>query len=266
MSVKLPSFLTNYYIEKALQNHYNDKSIQVQGFDYKAAVAAGNNYGSLMLRSNVKYLQNGKKLEKSIIIKTVITDPEMVKMFEDTGVNIFQNELIMYDRILPKFHKLLESVGDTDQLFAPAIFIDYDTNTLIFHDLIKSGFKVANRLTGVDDTHVEVLTRKIAKFHACSIVLLQNGSEDFKEFQESPFKDDNVSDAFLKGMYGAFLSQFRTWKGFEMYITKLENVQKRLLKQTLEMYGPSKFPLKVLAHGDLWVINNSLTLIIRGEL
>lgn len=252
MATKLPDFLNKAYLEKVLQKHENE-SIRVQDFDCKPAVAAGNNYASLLLRVNVKYIKNAEDLEKSLIIKTVVADAEMAKMVIENG--IYQKELVMYDRILPKFQNLLTSHGDTEQLFSPAVFVDHERCTLIFDDLKQSGYTLANRLTGVDEKHVDLLIRKIAKFHACSMVLSYTGSENFKEFQESPFKDDDLSGTFMGSMYGAFLSQIRTWTGYEKYLVKLEKLQARLIKQTLEVFSESKFPIKVLSHGDLWTNN-----------
>lgn len=253
METKLPEFLNKIYLETILRNHENDPSIRVQYFECHPAVAAGNNYASLLLRTNIQYNKNGNNLEKSLIIKTVVASPEMAQMVIENG--IYQKEMVMYDRILPKFQKLLISVGDTETLFSPAIFVDIENCTLIFDDLKQIGYTLANRITGVDDKHVDLLIRKIAKFHACSMVLAQTGSEDFKEFLESPFKDDGLTETFMFGMYEAFLSEIRNWKGFDTYVEKLEKLQGRLLKQTIEMFSESKFPIKVLAHGDLWVNN-----------
>lgn len=253
MAIKIPDFLNKAYFERILQNHENDPSIRVQDVDYKPAVAAGNNYASLLLRTKVKYTKNDVSHEKSLIIKTVVPDVEMAKKMIENG--IYTKELVMYHRILPKYQKLLTSVGDTEQLFSPALFVDTEQCTLIFDDLKEAGYTLANRLTGVDEKHVDLLIRKIAKFHACSMVLAQTGSEDFKEFKESPFKDDGLTGAFMYGMYDAFLSQIRTWTGYDKYVVKLEKLRDRLIKQTLETFSDSKFPIKVLAHGDLWVNN-----------
>lgn len=240
-------------MEKILQKYEKNNSIHVERFTHAPAVAAGNNYASMLLRSNVKYKKDGKACEKSLIIKTAVSDPEMAKSIAEYG--IYQREVLMYDRILPQFHRLLESYGDHEKLFPEAIYADTKNSTLIFEDLKEKGFSLADRLNGVDQNHVDLVIRKIAKFHACSMVLVENGIENFNEFRKPPFTDDGSSKKYFDGMSKAFLEQIQTWPGYEMYVKKFENVQKWLPKETISLYGDTKYPISVLAHGDLWVNN-----------
>lgn len=253
MATNLPSFLTTEYLKDVLQKHENSSNINIERFDCAPAVAAGNNYASMLLRAKVHYTKDGTNVEKSLIIKTATSDPEMAKNIKQYG--IYQREILMYDQILPQFHKLLESIGDSEQLFSPAICVDAKTSTIIFEDLKTLGFTLADRLTGVDEQHMDLVLRKIAKYHACSMVLYETGSEDFHQFCEPPFTDDETSQLYFNGMCKAFLDQIRTWSGYEEYVKKLEKVQTWLPKELIKVYCETKHPIRVLAHGDLWVNN-----------
>lgn len=253
MAIKLPEFLTKEYLINVLQKYEKTDDIKVKEFNCTPAVAAGNNYASMLLRASVQYTKNDQNVEKSLIIKTTPSDPELAKSVEQYGV--YKREILMYDRILPQYHKLLESVGDNEKLFSPAIYVDSKNSTIIFEDLKKLGFTIANRLTGVDQKHVELLTRKIAKFHACSMVLLATGTEDFRQFCEPPVTYNETSQQYVDGMLNAFMDQIRTWPGYEKYVEKLEKVRTWLPKEWINAYGETKYPIQVLTHGDLWCNN-----------
>lgn len=44
--------------------------------------------------------------------------------------------------------------------------------TIVFDDLTQYGYKLASRQKGLDEEHCVVILRKLAKFHAASMVLL----------------------------------------------------------------------------------------------
>ncbi|XP_063696922.1 uncharacterized protein LOC134827942 isoform X2 [Culicoides brevitarsis] len=251
MSLKLPKFLNKSYLERILQQNEGDSSISVENFECKPAVAAGNNYASQLLRTTVKYKKDGKCCEKSLIIKTVNANEEITKILTKSG--FFEKEIIMYDRILPKFQKLLESIGDMDKIYSPAVFVDHENSTIIFNDLKQEGYELADRLNGLDEDHIRLLMRKIAKFHACSMILMENGEEDFSDFQEKP--TSSASASFDKAMLGACLEQMKTWQGYEKYVTKMEKLREKFTMQTRETLKKSNILPNVLNHGDLWVNN-----------
>ncbi|XP_063707216.1 uncharacterized protein LOC134836024 [Culicoides brevitarsis] len=251
---KVPDFLTNEYLEKALRKYEKCDNLKVLEFKCKPAVAAGNNYASLLLRASVKLSKNNnEEVEKSIIIKTVVPDPEIAKSIEDFG--IYKREILMYDQILPKYHALLESMGDDEKLYSPAIAVDPENSTLIFEDLKKRGFSLASRLKGVDETHLNLVTRKIAKFHACSMVLHERDESSFNQFRDPPFVANAEAISYFDGMSEALLEQMRTWQGYEYYVKKFEKLKKWLPSEVMNVYSESKIPISVLTHGDLWVNN-----------
>lgn len=251
--VQLPIFLDDKYLENVLQKYEKDKSVKILNVQAEPAVAAGNNYASLIVRAYVKYIKNGTTIGKSLIIKTVLSDPEMAQLVKDTG--IYDKEAIMYHRILPKYHKLLESVGDTEKLFSPAISVDIDHSTIIFEDLKPKGFCLGNRLKGLDQKHVDLVIKKIAKFHACSMVLKERNEEDFSEFKEGMIRDDATTRTYFTTMMKTFTEEIKSLDDLDKYSAKLSIIADLIVEQGKEMFEESKFPIKVLIHGDLWVNN-----------
>lgn len=45
--------------------------------------------------------------------------------------------------------------------------------TIVFDDLTQYGYKLANRQKGLNEEHCLIILKKLAKFHAASMVLLE---------------------------------------------------------------------------------------------
>lgn len=254
--LKIPDFLDVKYLGKVLQTVKNDPTIDVLNFTIEPAVSSGNNYASLLLRSHIKYTKNYSRSNifvKRVIIKTVLADSEAAKIISD--VSLYDKEIVMYDRILPKFQELMRSVGDEDQIFSPALYIDHRNKALIFNDLKVEGYVTGDRIMGLDQDHVNLVIAKIAKFHACSMVLAEQTDEKYEEFIEPCICDDYIGNKFFKRMFVTCVDEVRTWPGYEKYANKLDNIKDLLLKQGEELFTGSKYPIKTLLHGDLWTSN-----------
>lgn len=254
--LKIPEFLDVIYLRKILQQVHRDLTIDVLNFTIEPAVASGNNYASLLLRSHIKYTKNNKRnniFVKRVIIKTVLADTGAAKVISD--VKLYEKELVMYDRILPKFQKIMLSVGDNDQLYVPPLYIDYKNKVLIFNDLKVAGFATCDRIMGLDWDHVNLVIAKIAKFHACSMVLAEQSDETFREFREPCIADNFIGNQFFKRMFVTCVEEVRGWTGYEKYAIKLEKIKDLMLLQGEQCYKKSRYPIKVLLHGDLWTSN-----------
>lgn len=45
--------------------------------------------------------------------------------------------------------------------------------TIVFDDLNQYGYKLANRQNGLNEEHCVVILKKLAKFHAASMILIE---------------------------------------------------------------------------------------------
>lgn len=250
----IPSWITNTYLEKILQKCENDPNLKVKGFEAAPATAKGNHYASVMLRVKVLYKQHEKDLSKSLIIKTIHSDASSAKILEEHGTH--HKEMTIYDRIIPQFQGMLKSIGDHDQLCPKTYAIDQTNQALIFEDLKASGYDLACRKTGVDWDHVELYLRKIAKFHACSKILVQNTGETYPEFQKGLFnKDVPAFNPFFKLNVEALAREVEQWKGYEKYAQKLLKLSDLICDQGIQLFLRDDKQFNVLIHGDSWISN-----------
>lgn len=250
----LPPWLTNEYLEKILQEYENNQTIKVFGFDAGPATAKGNHYASVMFRVNIQYKQNDKKFTKSLIIKTIHQEESSAKLLEEFGTHF--KEMTIYGRIIPEFESLLQSVGDTDKLCPYTYAIDHKNQALVFQDLKATGYDLVNRKIGVDWSHLKLYLRKIAKFHACSKVLVQNTGETFPEFQKGLMnKDVPAFNPFFKLNIEALAREVEQWKSYEKYAKKLYKLVDLIIQQGTELFLRDEKQFNVLIHGDSWVNN-----------
>uniref|UniRef100_A0A336MA18 CSON013155 protein n=1 Tax=Culicoides sonorensis TaxID=179676 RepID=A0A336MA18_CULSO len=246
--------LTNEYLEKVLREYYEDQTIIVHKFDATlAAMENGANYVGLVLRLKIHFKHGSNTFAKSLIIKSTLPDPKMKEIVKN--YKLFDKEMMMFESILPKYNKIL---GKNEPLLcAESIKMDWENMTLIFEDLQESGFVVADRTKGVDMAHVNILMKHLAKYHACSMVLAEKeGVDDFKEFHTHMISE-NSPEALkhFNNMFKELSNAVKSWRGYEKYGEKLENLQSKFLQQTIDVYKKCKSKTKVVIHGDLWTSN-----------
>lgn len=177
---KIPEWLTKTYLQEILRGKYS-ADLEVKSFTAEPPVAAGNNYASLILRVKAQCLIGKLEKEESLIVKTVHFNEESAKKMEEYDVHA--KEMKMYSSILPRVHKVLETIGDTEKISPLALYVDDEHQTMIFEDMKCQNYILADRMVGLDLNHMRIITRKHAKLHACSMILAEQG-EKFENFQK----------------------------------------------------------------------------------
>lgn len=248
-----PSWLTKQYLTCALALN-SSEPINVRSFSVKRAVPPGNNFISLILRVVVNYEKGKRSCTKSLIVKIVDPDPVNAQRMDEHG--FYKREIIMFGRILPKMDKIFKRIDDNDQLAPKTLAVDSKTQTLVFEDLKERGFKTGNCKIGLDQSHVDIILRKVAKFHACSMVLQEQGEESYNEFNKGIMAEDKSGPTlFFSKTLEQLIEEIGAWEGYEYYRNKLELLKDVLVEQGIQIYKISPGDVCVLNHGDLWTTN-----------
>lgn len=248
----LPNWLTLEYLERILCK--NSKQVKVTSFTVKRAVPPGNNFISVLLRVTVTYTEGTKDSKRNLIIKLVDSDPVNAKRMEEHG--FYKREIIMFGRILPKITQLLEQVGDFEKIVPELLAVDYTTQTLVFEDLTEKHFQTGNCKTGIDQSHIDIIIRKIAKFHACSLLLKSQESETFEEFNKGLIAEDRSGPTkFFELTLTDLIEEIGSWEGYDLYKNKFQKLKEIFVEQGVEVYKQEDGEFCVLNHGDLWTNN-----------
>ncbi|KAH8358022.1 hypothetical protein KR200_010706 [Drosophila serrata] len=141
------------------------------------------------------------------------------------------------------------------------------------------GFKNANRLEGLDQTHTERVLLKLAQWHAASAARVATKGPYPQDLIIGFFKDDNrqMMTEMTKSLGEKFLKCCATYEGNEAYIEKVvskkyfnrsdfvvsnlnffylqKELQPVILDKMFEMAKVDPTEFNVLNHGDSWANN-----------
>ncbi|XP_011501669.1 PREDICTED: uncharacterized protein LOC105365253 [Ceratosolen solmsi marchali] len=243
-------------IQKVMQESENDYSIEVNDIVFIFATNKGDNYASEMFRASIEYTRsNGiKKEKKSLIIKA---EPLSEGLQKDliTKSELFTTEMNMIMNTLVKMNELVKP----EACFSGrGLYTQIKPSLLIMEDLAPLGFRMADRLNGLDDDHSLLAIRSLARFHASSVALCE--------------KDPSVKQCYTHGMFSA--NQPKEMQMF--FIEGVKNLSKEMVNwpeldpkipQKLEKIADTVFEkaskanifrdneFNVINHGDYWINN-----------
>ncbi|EDW13802.1 uncharacterized protein LOC6572192 [Drosophila mojavensis] len=259
--LEAPSWLDSQYFRDVLSAHENDEQVEIIDVKISPATGKGDHYASVMFRAGVEYKRaQGEKSFKSLIIKTM---PEQDGHKKDLlgESHIFETEINMYSKILPKFEQILREVGDETKLYAPCVYHSMKPRqVMIFEDLLVQGYTV---LRDREPTFEEVRSAycKLGKWHAVSYKLNKEQPEFLKELKYSLFELPKIDGDkfFLSGM-GIFIEMLEAVPDLTAYKPYFEKILPNYMKRCRETFmghreNPQENAYYVLCHGDFHVKN-----------
>ena len=258
-SWQAPVWLTESYLEDVLKIYLNDDKVKIQNVDIKPATANGDNYASVMSRIKVKFFGSKqiKKMEEvTFIMKySYESDPFVAKIM--SGYDVYNTEMKMYEKILPQLADILQQVGDTENLFAKTLKVDFDKSAIIFEDLAVRNYVLANRLEGLDNVHARMVMKKLAKFHAAAAVLNRKLNGELEKFDHGIFNRHTRAFGVVFEYLMEICAKFAL-KSKELgiyYHDKLMKLKPYLVDYGTRAYNSNPKHFYTLCHGDLWVNN-----------
>ncbi|KAL5291260.1 hypothetical protein ACFFRR_010582 [Megaselia abdita] len=260
-----PEWMNKEFFEKILRETDNDDSIKVQEVQMKPGSAKGDHYGSIMFRAIINYeCKNSKNQEKSLIVKTMpFVDGPKKEMLQ--GMNIFDIEIKMYNEIIPKFQKILKDSGDNTELGGKCLYAATEPQEiLIFEDLTKKNYKTVTNWGGSWEVGKKAV-EKLAKWHAMSFKMVNDGDDSLQKFNKNGFTDDKIKEVpmFVNG-FSDFVKMLKTKPEFEKYAPKFEKLSTEdPISKTQVLFNAfingDKANLFVLNHGDFHIKNLMFT-------
>ncbi|XP_036675147.3 uncharacterized protein [Drosophila suzukii] len=254
----LPEWLTEEYIQKALQRFHKDNQLRVQKVWAKPATEKGENFVGVMTRIYVDFVQgDGAELKKSYILKQAVpSDAPQANIFAE--YDVYNRELEMYDIVLPKMAKILQEAGFNENLMAEAIVVDRERTIMILEDLAPLRYTNADRVKQLDMVHTKLVLDMLAKFHAAAIVLNQREPHLLSRNYASHFFSrgkKGYGEVFV-GLFRAFIRYVKTKPSLKnRYADKLEHILTNLMDYAARSVDVGEKDLQTLVHGDCWTTN-----------
>uniref|UniRef100_A0A7G3AJI2 Putative ecdysteroid kinase n=2 Tax=Lutzomyia longipalpis TaxID=7200 RepID=A0A7G3AJI2_LUTLO len=252
-----PSFLNHDFFVMVLSKAENDKDLTITELEMKPGTKPGDHFASIMFKAIVSYKTRGTEvLGRSLVVKTVPIEEGLKKDFL-TEMPIFTRETDMYTKVLPEMKRIMESIGDDEELAPRLIYHSSDPVVLIFEDISKFGYEMQYDFYNFENTMK--IVKKLAKYHALSFFMNDNkyGNKiDFTEYKHV-MKDEMIEQ--MKVFFDGFRylkDDIKTWPGYEEIGEKIGALEKTFTKNLFKVYEPNPEPgFNVLCHGDFHIRN-----------
>ncbi|XP_055377019.1 uncharacterized protein LOC129609147 [Condylostylus longicornis] len=253
-----PAWINDEFFETVLKTAKQGDIQKIVKYNIGPASLRGDHFASIMFRGVVQYLdKSNAKQEISLIIKTM---PEVEGNKKEllTETSIFEVEIQMFRDIIPKFEKMLKSVGDNTKLAAEMLYYTLSPRkVIVIQDLSKMGYSsVGQRMCTMEEARMAL--EKLAKWHACSYVLNKETNGSLQKFVNGVFNlptlESNV--CFTKGTER--LAQLaRETPKLQKYADKLDQIKDLVLPKIRDVYEvcKKKTRVNVLGHGDFHAKN-----------
>lgn len=237
----------------------------------KPGSGKGDHYASVMFRAIINYkTKTSKNLEVSLIIKTMpfVDGPKKELL---GGFNIFEVETRMYKEVIPKFEKALRNAGDLTQLGGKCVYAAKDPqDVIIFEDLTKQDYRAAKNWGGSWEVGKKAI-EKLAKWHAVSFKMVNEGDKSLQTFLNNAFTNDKLGEfPMFKTGFSDFVKILKKEPELQQFAQKFELLlSDNPLSKTQNLFkafsNGIEANLFVLNHGDFHIKNLMFTEKDDGE-
>ncbi|XP_063241157.1 uncharacterized protein LOC134541572 [Bacillus rossius redtenbacheri] len=243
----LPEWLTENYIANLLCKEQR-RHVPTKILDVSCASEPGDNYLGSVYRIKVECCS----LEKDLIVKIMPNERDGCKFISSFGV--FQRELDMYHKVLPKLYSVMKDKSGHIEYFSPYCYPTTRTDAIILEDLKPLGYHMADRKKQLDMDHALLVLSTLAKLHAFSYIM---GPESIKHYHDVFFSKEirHLSGGFLTSIVKSLCRTVSTWKGFEDCASNLWCFSESAIEHINDDVAPREDSFCVLNHGYCWTTN-----------
>ncbi|XP_034655187.1 uncharacterized protein LOC117892963 [Drosophila subobscura] len=245
------------YFEKALVKAHQSPNLRVESFHIEVLSQNGENFCSVIYRVVVGFRKTADA--------TLKTGRYIIKDLLPVVAELGTNEKTMFEELLPEMDDILgrapPSLGE-HKLSADCLLADATNGKEVYvlEDLGALGYASMDRFRGLGLEDAQICLRKMAQFHAASMVLCQQQPELVAKLSPSHYAD-GVSDPFAQVIVVG-----GTEYAAEVFAQELPQIAKKMKAQIPEEYSkriravvdPKNSAFNVIVHGDLWVNNMML--------
>nr|XP_036219450.1 uncharacterized protein LOC106618104 [Bactrocera oleae] len=254
--LEAPVWLNDEFFTKVLLSFETDaKKLQLLKTELSPATLKGDHYASVMFRAIVEYECDGRHKTKKMIMKTMPSaDGHKKDMFEES--TIFETEIDMYTRVIPRFEQILRDIGDDTILKAPILFHELNPRkVIIFEDIVPLGYEVL-RERFVNSEEIKQAYLKLAKWHAISYKINIEEPEYFENYRQGLLSMPKIEEnEFMSQGISLLIQQLETMPAMRNLVPLLQSIREKLFKGAIASFKEYHEARKgnasyVLCHGD----------------
>ncbi|XP_018355492.1 PREDICTED: uncharacterized protein LOC108756290 [Trachymyrmex septentrionalis] len=258
MALETLTWLNLSFVEKILRKSEDDNSIQMIDICSEPATSKGDNYTSDMIRIIAKYSRDQGSCsikEKISIILKILPKLGSIRQKLVIESGLFHTEMSMMSNTLNKMNKLLEPKY---RLSGKTLYVQNENPMLLaIEDLTSLGFRMANRLSGLDLDHSILALRNLARFHAASVALCEKEPKQKGMYSKGQFnkqQSSEMKDIFIKCTKG-LAEEIAHWPEVKQYSEKIAKLSDHIYQIGIDATKLCKEEFNVIIHGDFHVNN-----------
>ncbi|KAI8441092.1 hypothetical protein MSG28_009356 [Choristoneura fumiferana] len=249
-------------VESVLQKHgFKEGKVTVEPVGKK-----GDNYAA-----NVKRFIHESDGDTFKMIGKSAPAAEILRKLMKTAV-LFNNEIIMYQEVIPKLNNLQDVAGipDSERIRFPVCYgvLNEEPNELILlEDLSESNFEMLNRFVPLSNEIVRLVLKDLAIFHSLSYALKEFQPETYKNFvgkiinMWALLEEDVETQMFFEATENNLKALMDSEK-YKKIITGSLSQTKTHVKKIYNYEKNSKY--SVIQQGDCWS-NNIMFKLEKGK-
>lgn len=218
--------------------------------------AANDGFLSILHRAYVDYHINTESYHESFVVKSASNNEIALDVIGIKGFDVQNREMMFYSKIAPQMEAVLTKIGDSEHVFPKIVFVDQEHDVIIFEDLKKLNFVMADRLTGLDKAHLKLGLQKLAKFQAASLIVLKQHPKMYESFNIGMFNRTvtTLNMIYVK-LFEIAAEEIETWPGYENYAEKMRKSNETFVENATRCFDVASGDFCVLNHGDIWTNN-----------
>jgi len=258
---KSSSIITKEMVLEVLRKDKGSDAI-LKSFKVIDFAAKGDNYSSFVTSIDAEYTIEGKISSAKYIAK--MNPKRGFSAGEAFTASQFKHENKFYAVLLPELNEILQA-NHQEAMRVPKFYHYSDeagSQIMIFEDMRERGFKLFDRLKGVDELHAELVFRELGRLHAAGKLLIESYGEQeaiakFKLMEDASSLDEykEMTDEYFTSsmVTGAELAENLGQK-----YHRAAQVMREMapgVKETLNKLFEPKQPFATILHGDFWSNN-----------
>uniref|UniRef100_A0A1I8NX34 CHK kinase-like domain-containing protein n=1 Tax=Stomoxys calcitrans TaxID=35570 RepID=A0A1I8NX34_STOCA len=260
-----PAWIEEEFLQDVLSQYEGKPVAEIIKFELSPASMKGDHYSTVMLRCKVEYKLDQlpkQTKQKSLIIKTIPSE-EGMKRDLLLQSRVFENEISMYTKTLPKIEKILEQFGEPTKLSAGIVYHSLEPQkVIILEDLCELGY-TAIRGRFLHEHELKATYTKLAKIHAVTYMLgLSEDHHLLTNYQDGFMsKKSPIFTEILNNGLRNFIDLLLSHKELNIYVDNIQVMQQEVEQACNDMFNAYSLnkgqsdDILVLNHGDFHIKN-----------
>ncbi|XP_049800246.1 uncharacterized protein LOC126235568 [Schistocerca nitens] len=241
------------FLQGVLRSHLRDDGLVVDKVDVGPGSGPGDNYMSTVYSAVVRG-KTGRleAFEEQLVVKLWPADAKRRRLFR--CAQAFSREACGYGEVVPR-------LGAAAAALFPRCLYASPAGVVVLQDLRPLGFRMADRRVGLDLPHAELAIRKLAQFHATTLVLKRDSPETAERLRRMLQPDltfataarlltsDSVDNAVLMAVES--LSDERQWdEPLRAAVAAVRPLRDQLYDRLRRLLADVDEATAVVCHGD----------------